>query len=76
MRPTPENLRFLFGDKPLRDVLKTKILFAKLTPNSESEAVRILGVRRHLGSFQVKTLEGWAEPFEIFAIGDVKRNAK
>ncbi len=66
MKHTFDNLLRTIAKNQVNDTLKTKVVLARL--EADAPPVRVYQARNSKGEFQVKTLEGWRIPFELFLV--------
>ncbi|MBA4182849.1 MAG: hypothetical protein H0X49_02405 [Acidobacteria bacterium] len=66
MKHTFDNLLRTIAKNKVNDTLKTKVVLARL--EADAPLVRVYQARNSKGEFQVKTLEGWRIPFELFSV--------
>ncbi len=66
MKHTFDNLLRTIARNKVNDTLKTKVVLARL--EADAPLVRVYQARNSKGEFQVKTLEGWRIPFELFLV--------
>ena len=66
MKHTFDNLLRTIAKNQVNDTLKTKVVLARL--EADAPLVRVYQARNSKGEFQVKTLEGWRIPFELFSV--------
>ncbi len=66
MKHTFDNLLRTIARNKVNDTLKTKVVLARL--EADAPPVRVYQARNSKGEFEVKTLEGWRIPLELFSV--------
>ncbi|MBA3632636.1 MAG: hypothetical protein H0W58_07490 [Acidobacteria bacterium] len=66
MKHTFDNLLRTIARNKVNDTLKSKVVLARL--EADAPLIRVYQARKSKGEFEVKTLEGWRIPLELFSV--------